>query len=87
MFYNGALGGPPLDLLTKPKEGRPQEHWSAQILDFLQQCLITDPDKRPSANDLLGHPLMKMADEPAEMKRILKLIFLSTSLQMQGIGI
>jgi serine/threonine protein kinase len=87
MFYNAAHGGPPVSHLAKRPERAKEGDWSADIMDFLKQCLTRNAEKRPAAKDLLNHPFLKVADEPAEMKRILKLIFLSNSLQMQGIGI
>jgi serine/threonine protein kinase len=85
MFLNAVHGGPPLESITaKSSDAEP---WSAESLDFLRKCLTKDADARPSAEKLLEHPFLKRADTANEMKRILKLIFLSNSLQMQGIGI
>jgi serine/threonine protein kinase len=41
--------------LAKPK------NWSKQFVDFIAQCLIKDPVKRPSASQLLQHPFMQKA--------------------------
>lgn len=37
----------PPPTLTTPKK------WSKEFNDFLKQCLIKDPEKRPPANELL----------------------------------
>lgn len=54
--------------------------WSEHAYDFISQCLTLDPLKRPSAQDLLKHPFIKAASDQREMRRILKLLFLSNSL-------
>jgi serine/threonine protein kinase len=35
--------------------------WSAEFHDFVAQCLIKDPTKRPNASELLSHPFLKQA--------------------------
>lgn len=61
--------------------------WSEDCRDFLKQCLTRDPAKRPTATELLNHPFLAAVDQPKEMKRILKLIFLQRSLRTQGMFI
>lgn len=41
-----------------PKLNNPSE-WSKDFNDFLAQCLIKDPSKRPTADQLLTHPFIK----------------------------
>ena len=47
-----------------------QSAWSSHFHDFLAQCLIKNPDARPSASALLKHPFILKADE----KRLLPLL-------------
>lgn len=54
--------------------------WSDAAYDFVSQCLVLDPSKRPTAKDLLQHPFIKLASDQREMRRILKVIFLSNTL-------
>lgn len=54
--------------------------WSEDAYDFISQCLTLDPAKRPTAKQLLTHPFIKAASDQREMRRILKLLFLSSSL-------
>jgi serine/threonine protein kinase len=44
---------PDADLgLAKPK------NWSKTFVDFISCCLTKDPEKRPSAKEILNHPFM-----------------------------
>jgi serine/threonine protein kinase len=54
--------------------------WSEEAYDFVSQCLAFNPEKRPTAADLLKHPFLKTASDQREMRRILKVLFLSNSL-------
>ncbi|KAJ3222079.1 hypothetical protein HK099_002733 [Clydaea vesicula] len=36
-----------------------QSHWSNDFINFLSVCLEKDPEKRPSASDLLFHPFLQ----------------------------
>ena len=48
--------------LAKPKT------WSKTFADFVSVCLTKNPDKRPSAKDLLNHPfLLKAKDLPRQL--------------------
>jgi len=37
--------------------------WSADMVDFLGKCLVKDPNRRPSAEELLRHPFVKAEAE------------------------
>jgi len=54
--------------------------WSDAAYDFVSQCLVLDPERRPTATQLLQHPFIKLASDQREMRRILKVIFLSNTL-------
>lgn len=52
---------------TKPKYGRAED---AHVQDLLDLMSNIDPDSRPSAVELLGHPLFAGLDDPVKRKRI-----------------
>jgi serine/threonine protein kinase len=54
-----------------PKLSRPDQ-WSPQFNDFLARCLTKNPDKRPTAAELLEHPFVKGAD--GQTKELLELL-------------
>lgn len=58
--------------------------WSDSFKDFLGLCLKVDPEERATAETLLGHPFLKLADTRANMENILRRIFLSNSLLNSG---
>jgi serine/threonine protein kinase len=35
------------------------ENWGFDMIEFLENCLVKDPTKRPSALDLLAHPFVR----------------------------
>ena len=49
----------PASGLSNPRE------WSHEFNDFVQLCLTLDPDKRPTAAELLNHPFMQKSRGPA----------------------
>lgn len=51
-FYTATAGAPSL---ANPKR------WSAELKQFLEDCLHPDPSKRASAEKLLEHPWLKRA--------------------------
>lgn len=54
-----------------PKLSRPDQ-WSPQFNDFLARCLTKNPDKRPTAAELLTHPFVKGAE--GQTKELLELL-------------
>ena len=45
--------------------------WSKEFNDFLKHCLVKDPHKRPSVEDLLKHPFIR---EAVDKKPLLDLL-------------
>lgn len=47
------------------KKDPPQinERWSNEFREFVKKCLTKNPDKRPSAEELLKHPFLKDAEK------------------------
>jgi len=76
-------------MFTVATEGCPQlfvepDKWSDTFKDFLGVCLKMDPDERATAEQLLQHPFIGMADSRSNMEHILRRIFLSNSLINSG---
>jgi len=61
LFLISTKGAPPLKDTKK---------WSAEFLNFLDQCLEKDVNKRASANELLQHSFLKKACSPAELIKL-----------------
>lgn len=45
------------------------DKWSSEMVDFLDKCLVTDPESRPSATDLISHPFLVKACDPHEIQK------------------
>ena len=46
-------------IITHPPKGlKNKEKWSTEFNDFVEKCLIYEPEKRPSAKELLEHPFI-----------------------------
>ena len=46
-------------IITHPPKGlKNKEKWSSEFNDFVEKCLIYEPEKRPSAKELLQHPFI-----------------------------
>lgn len=52
-----------------PKLAKPDQ-WSAHLNDFIAQCLILNPARRASAAQLLRHPFLQRAVDPADVARL-----------------
>jgi len=63
LFLISTKGIPPLKEETK---------WSSEFKEFLAKCLEKDPEKRPSATEMLQHPFIKKACPPVAMIPIIK---------------
>jgi len=48
------------------------ENWSSEFKDFVSQCLIKDPNLRPSAEALLQHSFLRCACKPEEFINVIK---------------
>merc|ERR1719431_7810 len=58
----------PMRVLLKIQKSEPPRldhphRWSKEFNDFLKQCLVKDPHRRPSAQDLLKHPFIRAASD------------------------
>ncbi|KAL4231906.1 hypothetical protein ACF0H5_009482 [Mactra antiquata] len=67
----------PMRVLIKIQKAEPptldhKSKWSNQFHDFLRQCLIKEPEQRPTADELLKHPFIV---NPPPRKVILDLIY------------
>eukprot|EP00092_Neocalanus_flemingeri_P056366 GFUD01066806.1.p1 GENE.GFUD01066806.1~~GFUD01066806.1.p1 ORF type:complete len:1751 (+),score=481.79 GFUD01066806.1:294-5546(+) len=56
----------PMRVLLKIQKSDPPRldhpnRWSKEFNDFLKQCLVKDPHKRPNVEDLLKHPFIREA--------------------------
>eukprot|EP01111_Echinosteliopsis_oligospora_P006500 TRINITY_DN2066_c0_g1_i1.p1 TRINITY_DN2066_c0_g1~~TRINITY_DN2066_c0_g1_i1.p1 ORF type:complete len:689 (-),score=219.18 TRINITY_DN2066_c0_g1_i1:456-2522(-) len=60
------------------------ERWSVTFKDFLNRCLRLDPAERSTAEELLNHPFIRMADSRTNMESLLRRIFLRESLMNSG---
>jgi len=60
LYFAGTSGVP------KPIENPP--NWSKDITDFVTKALVMDPEKRPTAKELLQHPFLNIACTQKEMK-------------------
>jgi len=66
----------PMRVLLKIQKSDPPRldhphRWSKEFNDFLKQCLVKDPHKRPSVEDLLKHPFIR---EAVDKKPLLDLL-------------
>ncbi|TPX67349.1 hypothetical protein SpCBS45565_g03850 [Spizellomyces sp. 'palustris'] len=50
-----------------PPKLKDQTKWSPAFRDFLHVCLEKDPDKRPTADQLLQHPFVRPEGNPANI--------------------
>mmetsp|Transcript_20091 Transcript_20091/g.27704 ORF Transcript_20091/g.27704 Transcript_20091/m.27704 type:complete len:557 (+) Transcript_20091:174-1844(+) len=60
LYYAGTIGVP------KPVET--PASWSKDIIDFVTKALVMDPEKRPTAKDLLQHPFLNIVCSQQDMK-------------------
>jgi len=67
LFLAATQGAPPLK--------RPGK-WSEQLKEFLSDCFVKDPSKRPGAKELLNHNFIAKACERKDLVNSLKLVFM-----------
>eukprot|EP01083_Nonionella_stella_P124980 377776_1 len=69
---------PPLQVIYLiPKAPPPnlpedEDHWSDQFRDFVSCCCIKDPNKRPSATELLQHPWIQSGNDMSILQRLVR---------------
>eukprot|EP00009_Paramoeba_aestuarina_P015154 CAMPEP_0201540196 /NCGR_PEP_ID=MMETSP0161_2-20130828/70814_1 /ASSEMBLY_ACC=CAM_ASM_000251 /TAXON_ID=180227 /ORGANISM="Neoparamoeba aestuarina, Strain SoJaBio B1-5/56/2" /LENGTH=529 /DNA_ID=CAMNT_0047947647 /DNA_START=893 /DNA_END=2482 /DNA_ORIENTATION=- len=61
--------------------------WSDELKDFLRSCLMPDPTKRATADELLKHKLISKSCTKEKMGAVLSQIFIKHSLNDIGLGI
>ncbi len=61
-------------LLQIPKNPPPrlEGHFSRDFKDFVAQCLMKDPDRRPSAKDLLKHRFIRSAGKIESLQELIE---------------
>jgi hypothetical protein len=72
VFLTATRGAPPL---------RSPDRWSQTFLDFLAQCLTPDPAIRPTAQQLLRHPFLRLTCPAKRIRSIFETCFLGHSLK------
>jgi len=80
MFYTSTRGAPPLPIM-------PKRQYSPLVHDFLDCCFQFNTTIRPSASELLNHPLITTT-EPHNLRVLqskLELVFIGSSLKMNGL--
>ncbi|XP_077315928.1 serine/threonine-protein kinase 4-like [Lithobates pipiens] len=54
-----------------PPTLRKPELWSKQFIDFINQCLVKNPEQRASATELLQHPFVKTTKGAAILRHLI----------------
>ncbi|XP_073539632.1 serine/threonine-protein kinase 4-like [Phyllobates terribilis] len=54
-----------------PPTLRKPENWSKQFIDFINQCLVKNPEQRASATELLQHPFVKTTKGVSILKHLI----------------
>ncbi|XP_046913608.2 LOW QUALITY PROTEIN: serine/threonine-protein kinase 3 [Dermatophagoides farinae] len=58
---------------TKPPPSfRDPDRWSSEFIDFVQKCLVKNPEKRATANELLQHEFIKRALSVSIIQKIIQ---------------
>lgn len=61
-------------LFLIPKNAPPRlegSKWSKDFKDFVAQCLVKDPDRRPTAKDLLKHRFIQRAGKVEQLRDLI----------------
>jgi ankyrin repeat protein len=77
-MFHTAVEECPLPTFTKPA------NWSNEFKDFIGRCLVRNPAKRATSEELLTHPFMGKACKQADMKTLLRQIFMGNQLKQNG---
>lgn len=62
-------------LFLIPKAPAPRlegNNWSREFKDFVASCLIKDPDRRPTAKELLRHKFIQRAGKVEAMRELIE---------------
>lgn len=54
-----------------PPTLREPDRWSKHFIDFINQCLVKNPEQRASATELLQHPFVKTTKGASILKRLI----------------
>ncbi|KAF7490394.1 Serine/threonine-protein kinase 3 [Sarcoptes scabiei] len=58
---------------TKPPPSfRDPDRWSTEFIDFVQKCLVKNPEQRATANELLEHEFIKKAPSVSMIQKIIQ---------------
>jgi serine/threonine protein kinase len=61
-----------LGLLSSLSMEEDVDDWSYDFISFLKTCLQKDPNERPTAQELLKHPFLKVCDSDGVVKRLIE---------------
>lgn len=69
-------GEHPMKVLFRiPKEPPPRlegGNWSSAFRDFVERCLVKEPERRPSAKDLLKHKFIRSAGTVESLRKLIE---------------
>lgn len=58
---------------TKPPPSfREPDRWSPEFIDFVQKCLVKNPEQRATSKDLLEHDFIKRAPSVSILQKIIQ---------------
>mmetsp|Transcript_15917 Transcript_15917/g.17676 ORF Transcript_15917/g.17676 Transcript_15917/m.17676 type:complete len:312 (-) Transcript_15917:45-980(-) len=80
IMFNTAIKGPPNFRQYKKAKGR-----SESLFDFVEKCTTIEPHQRATSDDLIIHPFLANCTSKVEMTKLLKTIFLNSTLTNHGL--